>query len=411
MVAGSLQDDDEDRSNEDFKIDGSSSENDKDYATEVSISNEEMIPETGQFSGKQKQMTADASVESIGPLVSDQSTGIDSELEPKKSKKLLKSRAANNPVMQEEIDIAPGKTLLDSHTTTKFVAKLKKYTKNIEESFQRQQEAVKEPWDQAKFEDLLMRWIVASDKTFDEVETLEFQDLLNYVHHSLPLNIPGHNMIKRRVMSMGDDVIEETKKMFSLLESIGALSHVEAKKAMSQSRNYQDVITTPLNSSDNEDNDMAALNDQDEQEKQAFQPESKDIFAAVDKDKMVINPPDDEYVIISTALMILSLTRLHKDLHALELSEKEWAAIKEIASWLEMFWSATTEILQTKESMLSSTHLIFCGLQDHVKTIIANLPNNINPIIKRGLLAAHTKLCKYYYCFDQSPFYIWAAHK
>ncbi|KAG6851479.1 hypothetical protein C0991_008717 [Blastosporella zonata] len=64
---------------------------------------------------------------------------------------------------------------------------------------------------------------------------------------------------------------------------------------------------------------------------------------------------------------------------------------------------------QTKTSMLSTTHTIFCGLQDHIKTIISKLPDNINITIKSGLLAAHQKLSEYYYWFDQSPFYTWAA--
>ena len=32
-------------------------------------------------------------------------------------------------------------------------------------------------------------------------------------------------------------------------------------------------------------------------------------------------------------------------------------------------------------------------------------------MIKDGLLAAHQKLSEYYYCFDLSPFYIWATHE
>ncbi|KAG6850754.1 hypothetical protein C0991_010085, partial [Blastosporella zonata] len=57
---------------------------------------------------------------------------------------------------------------------------------------------------------------VVSDQSFDTVELPEFQDLLNYVHQPAPtLNIPGRNVIKRHVMSMGDCAIEETKAMFA----------------------------------------------------------------------------------------------------------------------------------------------------------------------------------------------------
>ncbi|KAG6859467.1 hypothetical protein C0991_000651, partial [Blastosporella zonata] len=78
---------------------------------------------------------------------------------------------------------------------------------------------------------------------------------------------------------------------------------------------------------------------------------------------------------------------LHKDLCALELSTEEWMAILQVSEWLKLFWIATTEMSQTK----------------------TKLPDNINITIKSGLLAAHQKLSEYYYWFDQSPFYTWAA--
>jgi hypothetical protein len=39
------------------------------------------------------------------------------------------------------------------------------------------------PWDQAKFEHLLTKWIVACDQQFDEVEKEEFVKLMTYAHH------------------------------------------------------------------------------------------------------------------------------------------------------------------------------------------------------------------------------------
>ena len=62
-----------------------------------------------------------------------------------------------------------------------------------------------------------MLWIVASDQPFTEVENPEFVELLNYVHRNSSgseLQILGHNSIKRRVMDMGENGIEEVKEMF-----------------------------------------------------------------------------------------------------------------------------------------------------------------------------------------------------
>lgn len=59
--------------------------------------------------------------------------------------------------------------------------------------------------------------------------------------------------------------------------------------------------------------------------------------------------------------------------------------------------------------MLSTAHAIFRGLQDEVRNALRSLPDSTSPMIKNGLLAAHQKLSEYYYRFDLSPFYIWAA--
>ena len=61
--------------------------------------------------------------------------------------------------------------------------------------------------------------------------------------------------------------------------------------------------------------------------------------------------------------------------------------------------------------MLSSTHAIFRGLQEHIQQIYHDLPLSTPPRIKTGLLDTHQKLSDYYYKYDQSPFYTWAAHK
>ena len=106
---------------------------------------------------------------------------------------------------------------------------------------------------------------------------------------------------------------------------------------------------------------------------------------------------------------INSFVSRNKDLHALELSNTDWESIKLVASWLKSFRSATTEMSTTKSPMLSTTHAIFQGLQDDIKGILRGLPNSVSPRIKLGLTDAHRKLSDYYYQYDASPFYTWAA--
>ncbi len=99
----------------------------------------------------------------------------------------------------------------------------------------------------------------------------------------------------------------------------------------------------------------------------------------------------------------------NKDLHILKLSDANWDSIKLVASWLKSFFSATMEMSTTKLPMLSTTHTIFRGLQDNIKDILHSLPNSVSSKIKLGLTDVHRKLSDYYYQFDTSPFYTWAA--
>lgn len=97
------------------------------------------------------------------------------------------------------------------------------------------------------------------------------------------------------------------------------------------------------------------------------------------------------------------------DLRDLELSEDEWSSIRLVAGWLEKFRDATTQMSAIRQPMLSHTHAIFRGLQEHLRESLHKLPAGIDLCIRHGLIAAHHKLSEYYYRFDQSPFYIWAA--
>lgn len=61
--------------------------------------------------------------------------------------------------------------------------------------------------------------------------------------------------------------------------------------------------------------------------------------------------------------------------------------------------------------MLSSTHAIFRGLQQHLKKTIAGLPASADPALKDGLVQAHRKLSDYFTKFDQSRYCGWAARQ
>lgn len=101
----------------------------------------------------------------------------------------------------------------------------------------------------------------------------------------------------------------------------------------------------------------------------------------------------------------------HRDLRDFELTDSDWRNINQIAEWLTIFVAATTEMSATKSPMISTTHAVFRGLQDQLKNILTSLPDNVTPTVKSGILKAHRKLSDYFYKFDQSPYYTWAASK
>jgi len=99
----------------------------------------------------------------------------------------------------------------------------------------------------------------------------------------------------------------------------------------------------------------------------------------------------------------------HRDLRALELDPADWDAISQVSGWLEYFRAATTEMSRTKEPMLSTVHAIFRGLQEHIRSILQDLPDKAPTQLRTGLTEAHRKLSDYYYRSDESPYYTWAA--
>jgi hypothetical protein len=65
------------------------------------------------------------------------------------------------------------------------------------------------------FEWLLAEWMVTCDQPFEEVDRLEFCCLLEYTHLRPSLHIPHRHSIKRCVMKMREDTIEDVKKMIA----------------------------------------------------------------------------------------------------------------------------------------------------------------------------------------------------
>ncbi|THU97091.1 hypothetical protein K435DRAFT_663239, partial [Dendrothele bispora CBS 962.96] len=100
-----------------------------------------------------------------------------------------------------------------------------------------------------------------------------------------------------------------------------------------------------------------------------------------------------------------------RELRKFELEESEWTSLKLASDWLKIFRSATTEMSTTKRPMLSKTLATLRGLQDSLRSTLSQLPHSTDPSLRWGLLEAHNKLSDYYFKFDQSPYYTWAAHE
>ncbi|KAF7372637.1 Transposase-like protein [Mycena venus] len=98
------------------------------------------------------------------------------------------------------------------------------------------------------------------------------------------------------------------------------------------------------------------------------------------------------------------------DLRHLEITDAEWNAIGTVADWSKVFHPATTQISRTQQSMLSTTHMVFQGLQDHQHNIIYELPwtYSMPPRLKRRFIETHCKLSDYYESEDL-PYYMRAA--
>ena len=73
-----------------------------------------------------------------------------------------------------------------------------------------------EPWDQDKFERLLAEWVAACDQPFEEVEKPEFIAMMEYGQDPTKFSLPKREGVRRRVMKLGEEMIEKTKAMFAV---------------------------------------------------------------------------------------------------------------------------------------------------------------------------------------------------
>jgi len=64
---------------------------------------------------------------------------------------------------------------------------------------------------------LVLEWIIACDQPFDEVEKPEYVAMMEYGRDLSKFSLPKRNGVRRRVMKLGEDTIEATKAMFSVV--------------------------------------------------------------------------------------------------------------------------------------------------------------------------------------------------
>jgi hypothetical protein len=58
--------------------------------------------------------------------------------------------------------------------------------------------------------------MVTCDQPFDEVEKPEFIAAMSYGKSSSKFTLPKRDGVRRRVMKLGDEAVEETKAMFAV---------------------------------------------------------------------------------------------------------------------------------------------------------------------------------------------------
>jgi hypothetical protein len=120
-------------------------------------------------------------------------------------------------ITPEVIAIASGRTELDPVAMAEWLGKYEATATTIQTAFKKQLDAAAGPWEQDRFEKLLVNWIVATDQPFTTVDEPEFRELLAYAHHPSPLlKVPHRDTVKTRIMKLGKDTVKATKLMFQV---------------------------------------------------------------------------------------------------------------------------------------------------------------------------------------------------
>ncbi|THU75934.1 hypothetical protein K435DRAFT_706104, partial [Dendrothele bispora CBS 962.96] len=124
---------------------------------------------------------------------------------------------SSEPPTSEEIEIASGKKTLNPKSVHAYLLKLERASEDIQKALENQAAKAAGPWDQSRFEGLLVEWIVACDQPFEEVKRPEFKQLLTYTHHpASTLHIPGHTTIQRQFIKMSEGARETLRQVFAV---------------------------------------------------------------------------------------------------------------------------------------------------------------------------------------------------
>ncbi|KAF8531156.1 hypothetical protein JB92DRAFT_3105577 [Gautieria morchelliformis] len=170
----------------------------------------------------------------------------------------------------EEIQFAANKIPLNSKTAQEYLRTLEVNQGPLCAAFSHQVAKNEVPWDQSKFEQLLVEWQVACDQPFDEVEKPEFKALMHHTHHSsAPLHIPSATAVKRCVMKMGESTVDTMKQFIMDLagkELVGehsgenmALSVWKTLELYDLKGRIQDIVADNASNNDTMMESLAAL--------------------------------------------------------------------------------------------------------------------------------------------------------
>ncbi|KAK7013893.1 hypothetical protein R3P38DRAFT_3277656 [Favolaschia claudopus] len=121
----------------------------------------------------------------------------------------------SQPPTKEQVKLAKGVIPVDSEAAKEYLGKVEMATLSIIKGLEQQAKK-----DRSLFDTLFAEWMVTCDQPFDEVEKPEFIWLMEYTHHRSTLNfrVPGRKAITTKIMKMGEDTVDGTRKMFQELK-------------------------------------------------------------------------------------------------------------------------------------------------------------------------------------------------